>query len=93
MIYGYARVSTDGHGVAAQVATLTDAGAANVYRETAKGDKTNRAQLHRLLNVLEEGKQGKSKGRQIAPAAPYGRSCRLFNGLAPGPWPSEDRVF
>jgi DNA invertase Pin-like site-specific DNA recombinase len=55
MIYGYARVSSDGQSVAAQVATLTDAGAASPYRETAKGNKTNRAQLHRLLKVLDEG--------------------------------------
>lgn len=32
MIYGYARVSTDGQTVGAQVATLTAAGAAKVFR-------------------------------------------------------------
>jgi DNA invertase Pin-like site-specific DNA recombinase len=55
MIYGYARVSTDGQSVAAQVATLTDAGAAKVYKEVASGAKTDRAQLHKLLNALDEG--------------------------------------
>jgi DNA invertase Pin-like site-specific DNA recombinase len=55
MIYGYARVPSDGQSVATQVATLTDAGAASVYREIAKGEKTNRAQLHRLLKALDEG--------------------------------------
>jgi DNA invertase Pin-like site-specific DNA recombinase len=33
IIYGYARVSTDGQSVAAQVATLTVAGADRVFRE------------------------------------------------------------
>jgi len=32
MIYGYARVSTDGQSVEAQVAALTAAGVINVYR-------------------------------------------------------------
>ena len=55
MIYGYARVSTDGQSVAAQVATLTEAGAAKVFKEVASGAKTDRAQLHKLLNDLDEG--------------------------------------
>ena len=51
MIYGYARVSTDGQSVAAQVATLTDAGAQKIYKEVASGAKTDRAQLHQLMNT------------------------------------------
>jgi DNA invertase Pin-like site-specific DNA recombinase len=54
MIYGYARVSTDGQSVAAQVATLKSAGADKVFKEVARGAKTDRAQLHRLLNALDE---------------------------------------
>jgi DNA invertase Pin-like site-specific DNA recombinase len=37
MKYGYARVSTDGHSVAAQVVALKAAGAGNVFREVASG--------------------------------------------------------
>src|SRR6185436_7752225 len=37
MIYGYARVSTDGQSVDAQVAALTAAGAGKVFREVASG--------------------------------------------------------
>ena len=37
MIYGYARVSTDGQSVAAQVQQLTAAGASKVFREVASG--------------------------------------------------------
>src|SRR5271166_5213991 len=55
MIYGYARVSTDGQSVAAQVAALQDAGAVNVFRETASGAKTDRAELRTMLNALDEG--------------------------------------
>jgi DNA invertase Pin-like site-specific DNA recombinase len=55
MIYGYARVSTDGQSVTTQVATLKDAGAEKVFKEVASGAKTDRAQLHRLLNTLDEG--------------------------------------
>ena len=55
MIYGYARVPTDGQSVTAQVEALTAAGAAKVYRETASGAQTDRAQLHRLLAELDAG--------------------------------------
>jgi DNA invertase Pin-like site-specific DNA recombinase len=55
MIYGYARVSTDGQSVAAQVATLKAAGAEKIFKEVASGAKTDRAQLHKLLNALDEG--------------------------------------
>jgi DNA invertase Pin-like site-specific DNA recombinase len=40
MIYGYARVSTDGQSEAAQVRQLRAAGAGKVFREVASGAKT-----------------------------------------------------
>lgn len=55
MIYGYARVSTDGQSVAAQVAQLAAAGAEKVFREIASGAKTDRAQLARALAQLDAG--------------------------------------
>ena len=55
MIYGYARVSTDGQSVAAQVAQLTDAGAVKVFRETASGAQTDRRELARAIKALEAG--------------------------------------
>ena len=55
MIYGYARVSTDGQTVGAQVEALTAAGAAKVFRETASGAQTDRTQLRRALAALEAG--------------------------------------
>jgi DNA invertase Pin-like site-specific DNA recombinase len=50
MIYGYARVSTDGQSVTAQVAALRKHGAGKVFREVASGAKTERPQLRRLLD-------------------------------------------
>jgi len=55
MIYGYARVSTDGQSVTAQVEALTAAGAARVFRETASGAKTDRRQLRRVIDQLATG--------------------------------------
>jgi len=54
MIYGYARVSTDGQSVEAQVKELTAAGCAKVFRETASGAKTDRAQLRRVMDTLSK---------------------------------------
>jgi DNA invertase Pin-like site-specific DNA recombinase len=55
MKYGYARVSTDGQSVDAQVRQLTKAGCKKVFRETASGAKTDRAQLRKALAVLDAG--------------------------------------
>src|SRR6266478_491670 len=55
MKYGYARVSTDGQSVDAQVRALTKAGCKKVLREVASGAKTDRAQLRRLLDQLDAG--------------------------------------
>jgi DNA invertase Pin-like site-specific DNA recombinase len=52
---GYARVSTDGQSVDAQVRQLRAAGAEKVYRETASGAKTDRAQLRRVLDQIDAG--------------------------------------
>jgi DNA invertase Pin-like site-specific DNA recombinase len=55
MIYGYARVSTDGQSEAAQVRQLRAAGAKKVYREVASGAKTDRPQLRRLQAEVDPG--------------------------------------
>jgi DNA invertase Pin-like site-specific DNA recombinase len=55
MIYGYARVSTDGQSVAAQVAALIEAGASKVFKEVASGAKSDRAQLQRAVAALDAG--------------------------------------
>jgi DNA invertase Pin-like site-specific DNA recombinase len=44
-IYGYARVSTDGQTLDAQIASLKAAGAERVFSEKQSGAKTDRAAL------------------------------------------------
>jgi DNA invertase Pin-like site-specific DNA recombinase len=53
--YGYARVSTDGQSIDAQVKALHAAGGEKVIRETASGAKSDRAGLRRALDSLGEG--------------------------------------
>ncbi|MCF3948562.1 recombinase family protein [Acidiphilium sp. AL] len=55
MIYGYARVSTDGQSVAAQVSQLRAAGCEKVFKETASGARTDRVYLHKAIVQLEAG--------------------------------------
>src|ERR1700720_1821431 len=55
MEYGYARVSTDGQSIEAQVRQLAKAGCQKVFREVGSGAKTERAQLRRLLAVIDAG--------------------------------------
>ena len=52
---GYARVSTDGQTLDAQIAALKAAGAARIYRETASGAKTERKELARALKSTTAG--------------------------------------
>jgi predicted site-specific integrase-resolvase len=54
-IFGYARVSTDGQTLDAQVAALKRAGAAHVFHEKVSGAKTARRELARALNALGKG--------------------------------------
>ena len=54
MIYGYARVSTEGQSAASQVAELTVAGCERIFREKASGADSNRAELRKLLGTLAE---------------------------------------
>jgi hypothetical protein len=57
MIYGYARVATDGQSVEAQTCRFAKAGCAKVLRETASGAQTDRAQLQGA---------GRARGRRRA---------------------------
>jgi DNA invertase Pin-like site-specific DNA recombinase len=55
MIYGYARVSTDGQTLDAQREALAAAGVEKVFAETASGAKSDRAQLARLMKTAVSG--------------------------------------
>jgi DNA invertase Pin-like site-specific DNA recombinase len=54
-IYGYARVSTEGQSLDAQLAQLRAAGCTKVFREKISGARTDRAQLERLMKILGPG--------------------------------------
>jgi len=53
--YGYARVSTDGQTLDAQVAQLEAAGAARLFKEKVSGVKRDRVQLDKMLGTLNAG--------------------------------------
>lgn len=55
MIYGYARVSTDGQTLDAQRETLIAAGAEKVFAETASGAKSDRVELTKVLALVGRG--------------------------------------
>jgi DNA invertase Pin-like site-specific DNA recombinase len=54
-MFGYARVSTRDQALAGQVAELTAAGCAKVYREKISGAQTDRAELGKVISRLEAG--------------------------------------
>src|SRR5215813_9976145 len=54
-VYGYARVSTNGQDLGAQVAELQASGCGNIYKEKASGAKTDRPALAKLIRRLEDG--------------------------------------
>lgn len=60
MIYGYSRVSTktqakDGNGLEAQNIALKEAGAEVIYTDAFTGTKTDRPELNKLLEQLQDG--------------------------------------
>jgi len=54
-IFGYARVSTDGQTLDAQLEALKAAGCEKVFREKVSGAHADRAQLSRLLTTIDRG--------------------------------------
>ncbi len=54
-VYGYARVSTDGQTLDAQIAQLKAAGAEKIFRERVSGAWANRPEIARLMCGLAAG--------------------------------------
>ena len=53
--YGYARVSTDGQSLDAQLEQLLKARCTKIFREKISGARADRVQLARLLEVIKAG--------------------------------------
>lgn len=56
-LVGYARVSTVGQTLDAQLEQLTAAGCSRIFKEKASGARADRRELNRLLAGLQEGDQ------------------------------------
>lgn len=54
-LIGYARVSTDGQFLDAQIAELTAAGVTRIFSEKVSGAKTDRPELTRALAAVRQG--------------------------------------
>ena len=54
-VYGYARVSTDGQSLSAQLAELKAAKCERIFQEKISGARSDRKQLTRLMAVLAKG--------------------------------------
>jgi DNA invertase Pin-like site-specific DNA recombinase len=54
-VYGYARVSTDGQSLSAQLTELKTTKCAKIFQEKISGARSDRKQLARLMAVLAEG--------------------------------------
>src|ERR1700751_3190893 len=53
--YGYARVSTDGQSLDAQLGQLKSAGCTKIFREKISGARADRSELVKLLNPVAQG--------------------------------------
>jgi DNA invertase Pin-like site-specific DNA recombinase len=84
MIYEYARISTDGQSVDAQVRQLQAAGAGQAFLETASGAKTDRARRRRVLGQLAAG--------DVLMVTRLDRLARSTRGLLNTPAAIGDRV-
>src|SRR5258708_6429329 len=54
-VHGYARVSTDGQSLSAQLAELKAAKCGKIFQEKISGARSDRKQLTRLMAVLAKG--------------------------------------
>lgn len=54
-VFGYARVSTDGQSLLAQVAELKSLGCKEIFQEKISGARSDRKQLTRALEAVGEG--------------------------------------
>jgi len=78
---GYARVSTYGQTLAAQLEQLRGDECSKVYREKASGAQADRRELQRLLKAIQPGDVVTSPGLTGWPARPL--TCSLLSRRSP----------
>ncbi len=54
-VFGYPRVSTDGQTLEGQIDQLSKAGCVKIFSEKESGARTDRPQLARAIEVLDNG--------------------------------------
>jgi DNA invertase Pin-like site-specific DNA recombinase len=81
-LYGYARVSTDGQTLDAQVAALKAAGAERVFAEKVSGAKTDRAALAKALALLSAARSTRDLLNVLATVSDKGAGFRSLSD----PW-------
>ena len=55
MVFGYARISTAGQSLEAQIDMLRQAGAEKIFSDVFTGTKNDRPELDKLLKIIKEG--------------------------------------
>ena len=81
MVYGYARISTAGQSLEAQIDMLQKAGAEKIFSDIFTGTKNDRPKLDKLLKIIKEGdKLIVTKLDRIARSLVHG--IQLIEGLS-----------
>ena len=81
MVYGYARISTAGQSLEAQIDMLQKAGAEKIFSDVFTGTKNDRPKLDKLLKIIKEGdKLIVTKLDRIARSLVHG--IQLIEGLS-----------
>ena len=90
-VVGYARVSTQGRDLSAQLAALKAASATTIYREKISGVRADRPQLKKMVSALRRGdlaliaKWRTNACWRRATASPATNGCQTDNTLKPQP--------
>jgi DNA invertase Pin-like site-specific DNA recombinase len=82
-IYGYARVSTRDQDLSTQVAELTAAGCAKVYREKESGAKTDRAELAMRRSRVLRASRSRRDTTSTSPASSLPMTFGTADGWRP----------